>query len=186
MSSRRKFLKNFSSTALLVGSGSIAKLLAEEHYETRIIPWERKFSSNDKIRIAVIGTGIQGHSDLQSALKVPGVELAAACDLYTGRLERMKELYGKDLFTTKDYREILEKKDIDAVIVATSDHWHSRICIDALNKGKHVYCEKPMVHKLNQGQEVINAWKKSGKMMQVGSQGVSGASFAKARAFPGR
>ena len=181
MSSRRKFLQNLSSTALLVGSGSVSKLLAEENYEKRVIPWEKKISSNDKIRLAVIGTGIQGHSDLQAALKIPGVELAAACDLYTGRLERMKELYGKDLFTTKDYREILEKKDIDAVIVATSDHWHSRICIDALNKGKHVYCEKPMVHKLNQGQEVINAWKKSGKIMQVGSQGVSGASFAKAR-----
>jgi predicted dehydrogenase len=181
MSSRRKFLQNLSGSALLVGSGSISKLLAEEHYENRIIPWERKFSSNDKVRLGVIGTGIQGHGDLQSALKVPGVELAGACDLYSGRLERMKELYGKDLFTTRDYRELLEKKDIDAVIVATSDNWHSRICIDALNKGKHVYCEKPMVHKLNQGQDVINAWKKSGKVMQVGSQGVSGASFAKAK-----
>jgi predicted dehydrogenase len=181
MSSRRKFLQNLSSSALLVGSGSISKLLAEEHYETRIIPWERKFSSNDKVRLGVIGTGIQGHGDLQSALKVPGVELAGACDLYRGRLERMKELYGKDLYTTNDYRELLEKKDIDALIVATSDNWHSRICIDALNKGKHVYCEKPMVHKLNQGHEVINAWKRSGKIMQVGSQGVSGASFAKAK-----
>ena len=182
MSTRRKFLQNLSSSAaLVVGSGSLSKLMAEEQYVNKIIPWERKFSANDKVRLAVIGTGIQGHGDLQSALKIPGVELAGACDLYTGRLERMKELYGKDLFTTKDYREILEKKDIDAVIVATSDNWHSRICIDALNKGKHVYCEKPMVHKLNQGHDVINAWKKSGKIMQVGSQGVSGASFAKAK-----
>ena len=118
MSSRRKFLQNLSSTALLVGSGSLAKLIAEENYEQRIIPWEKKISSNDKIRIAVIGTGIMGHNDLETALKVPGIELAAACDLYTGRLERMKEKYGaKDLFTTRDYREILEKKDIDAVIL---------------------------------------------------------------------
>ena len=181
MSSRRKFLQNLSSTALLVGSGSVSKLLAEENYEKRIIPWERKISSNDKIRLAVIGTGIMGHNDLDTALKVPGVELVAACDLYTGRLERMKEQYNKDLFTTRDYREILEKKDIDAVIIATSDNWHSRISIDALNKGKNVYCEKPMVHKLSQGQEVINAWKKSGKIMQVGSQGISGVGFTKAR-----
>ena len=181
MSSRRKFLQHLSSTAVLAGTGSLAKLMAEENYETRIIPWQKKISSNDKIRLAVIGTGIQGHGDLQTALKVPGVELAGACDLYTGRLERMKELYGKDLFITKDYREILEKKDIDALIIATSDNWHSRISIDALNKGKHVYCEKPMVHKLSQGQEVINAWKKSGKIMQIGSQGISGASFAKAK-----
>lgn len=181
MSSRRKFLQNLSGAALLLGSGNISKLMAEENYETRIIPWERKFSANDKVRIAVIGTGIMGHNDLETALKIPGVELAAACDLYTGRLERMKELHGKDLFTTRDYREILEKKDIDAVIIATSDNWHSRITIDALNKGKHVYCEKPMVHKLSQGLDVINAWKKSGKTIQVGSQGISGASFAKAR-----
>lgn len=181
MSSRRKFLQNISGTALLLGAGNFSKLMAEEDYETRILPWERNISANDKIRIAVIGTGIMGHNDLQSALKVPGVELAAACDLYTGRLERMKELYGKDLFTTRDYREILEKKDIDAVIIATSDNWHSRISIDALNKGKHVYCEKPMVHKLSQGWDVINAWKKSGKTMQVGSQGISGVDYAKAR-----
>ncbi len=181
MSSRRKFLQKLSGTAILLGAGNLSKLMAEENYETRIIQWERKISANDKIRIAVIGTGIMGHNDMETALKIPGVELAAACDLYTGRLERMKEMYGKDLFTTKDYREILEKKDIDAVIIATSDNWHSRITIDALNKGKHVYCEKPMVHKLSQGWEVINAWKKSGKTMQVGSQGISGVSFTKAR-----
>ena len=81
MSSRRNFLQNLSSTALLVGSGSVSKLLAEENYEKRIIPWERKISSNDKIRLAVIGTGIMGHNDLDTALKVPGVELVAACDL---------------------------------------------------------------------------------------------------------
>lgn len=181
MSSRRKFLQHLSSTAFVLGSGSVSKLLAEENYETRIIPWQKKITSNDKIRIAVIGTGIMGHNDLETALKVPGVELVAACDLYTGRLQRMKEKYEADLFTTRDYREILEKKDIDAVIVATSDNWHSRICIDALNKGKHVYCEKPMVHRLNQGHEVINAWKRSGRIMQVGSQGISGASATKAK-----
>jgi predicted dehydrogenase len=181
MSSRRKFLENLGSTALLLGSGSLARLMAQEKYETRIIPWQKKISANDKIRIAVIGTGIMGHNDLNTALKIPGIELAAACDLYTGRLERMKEIYGQHLFTTRDYRELLEKKDIDAVLIATSDNWHARITIDALSKGKHVYCEKPMVHRLSQGHEVINAWKKSGKMMQVGSQGISGASFTKAR-----
>jgi hypothetical protein len=97
MSSRRKFLQNLSSTVLLVSSGSISKLLAEENYEQRIIPWQKKFTANDKVRIAVIGTGIMGHNDLETALKVPGVELAAACDLYTGRLERIKELFGKDI-----------------------------------------------------------------------------------------
>ncbi|MDX2048125.1 MAG: Gfo/Idh/MocA family oxidoreductase, partial [Chitinophagaceae bacterium] len=138
-SSRRKFLQHLSGTALLFGTTGLDRLMAEEQYETRMLSFNRNFSANDKVRIAVIGTGIMGHSDLNTALKIPGVELAAACDLYTGRLERMKELHGKDLFTTRDYREILERKDIDAVIVATSDNWHARICIDAMKKGKHVY-----------------------------------------------
>jgi predicted dehydrogenase len=93
----------------------------------------------------------------------------------------MKELYGNDLFTTKDYREILERKDVDAVIIATADYWHSRITIDALQKGKHVYCEKPMVHKFEQGWGVIQAHRASGKVMQVGSQGISGIDYAKAK-----
>ena len=180
-SSRRKFLQHLGGTAMFLGSGTMSKLMAEERYETKILPFERTFSSNDKVRIAVIGTGIQGHSDLEAALKVPGVEIGAACDLYSGRLERMKELYGKDLFTTKDYREILNRKDIDAIILATNDYWHAKIATDALSSGKHVYCEKPMVHKLNEGLGVIDAWKKSKKTMQVGSQGISGIDYAKAK-----
>lgn len=180
-SSRRKFIQQLSTTALFFGAGSVERLQAEERIERRILEYEKKYSSNDKVRVAVIGTGIMGHNDLESALKVPGVELAGACDLYLGRLERMKELYGKDLFTTRDYRELLLRKDIDAVIIGTSDHHHSRISIDALKSGKHVYCEKPMVHKLSQGLPVIDAWKQTKKTMQVGSQGISGLKFAKAR-----
>jgi predicted dehydrogenase len=75
----------------------------------------------------------------------------------------------------------LLKKDIDAVIIATSDHWHSRISIDALQSGKAVYCEKPMVHKFSQGLDVIDAWKKSKKTMQVGSQRVSSIATIKAQ-----
>ncbi|MCW3117701.1 MAG: oxidoreductase domain protein [Chitinophagaceae bacterium] len=180
-SSRRKFLQRLGGSAMFLGSGVFSNLMAEEVYETRMLSYQRKFSSNDKIRVALIGTGIQGHGDLEAALKVPGIELAAACDLYTGRLTRMKELYGKDLFTTKDYREILERKDVDAIIIATNDYWHSTIAIDALKKGKNVYCEKPMVHKLHQGLPVIQAYKESKKVMQVGSQGISGLDYAKAR-----
>lgn len=181
MSSRRKFLKNIGSTALFAGSGKLSKIMEEADYKKVQILSKKKISSYDTIRIGIVGTGIQGHSDLESALKVPGIQLAGACDLYSGRLTRMKEVYGNDLFTTKDYRELVNKKVIDVVIVATSDNWHSRICIDALNSKKHVYCEKPMVHKISQGHEVIDAWKKSGKVMQVGSQGISGAGYTKAR-----
>ncbi|MBY0481523.1 MAG: Gfo/Idh/MocA family oxidoreductase [Chitinophagaceae bacterium] len=137
-------------------------------------------SPNGKIRFATIGMGIQGHYDTRAALANDGVEFVAAADLYTGRLERVKELYGNNIFTTRDYREILQRKDIDAVIVATPDHWHDTITIKSLEAGKHVYCEKPMVHDIEKGKPVIEAWKKSGKTMQVGSQRISGSVFKEA------
>src|SRR5690606_33075339 len=120
-------------------------------------------------------------NNLKSSLKVPGVKLVGVCDLYTGRLERAREVFGKNIFTTRNYREILDRKDVDAVIIATSDHWHDRISIDAMNKGKHVYCEKPMVHKLEEGEAVIATQKKTGKVFQVGSQFVSSIITDKAR-----
>src|SRR5690606_27092129 len=89
------------------------------------------FSANDQIQIGLIGAGIQGTFDTLTALRVEGVKLVAACDLYTGRLDRAKELWGNDLFVTRDYRELLNRKDIDAVIIATPDHWHKRILIDS-------------------------------------------------------
>ena len=89
----------------------------------------------------------------------------AVCDLYGGRMERAKEVFGNHLFTTKNYKDILARKDIDAVIVSTSDHWHDHITIAALESGKSVYCEKPMVHKIEEGKAVIAAEKKSGKVL---------------------
>src|SRR5688572_33003340 len=97
-STRRKFLQQLTATSAMLAAGPFASLANEEKLEERIIRYERPFSPNDTIRIGIIGTGIMGHIDLRTALQVPGVELAGACDLYTGRLERMKELYGSSLF----------------------------------------------------------------------------------------
>ena len=179
--SRRKFLKEIGTTALLTSAGAWNAFGNEEKAEERILLSEKKFSSNEKIRLAVIGIGIQGSGDLRTALKVPGVEFVAACDLYEGRLKRVKEKYGNDIFTTRDHREILNRKDIDAVIIATSDNWHSRIAIDALKSGKAVYCEKPMVHKLSQGLGVVQAQQQTKGVLQVGSQRVSSVGYAKAQ-----
>ncbi|WP_431217766.1 Gfo/Idh/MocA family protein [Puia sp. P3] len=96
-------------------------------------------------------------------------------------MQRAKEVYGNDLFTTRDYHEILSRKDIDAVIVATSDSWHARIVTAALEAGKAVYCEKPMVHKTSEGLPLIEAREKSRKPLQIGSQRVSSIAYAKAR-----
>jgi len=138
-------------------------------------------SANSKIRLATIGVGGMGSGDTRFALQLPGVELVAVADIYDGRLERAKEVWGKQIFTTRDYREVLARRDIDAVIVATPDHWHSRITIDALNAGKDVYCEKPMVHDISEGPLVIEAMKKSGRILQIGSQYVSSMIFQKAQ-----
>jgi predicted dehydrogenase len=158
MSTRRNFLAATASTAALA--------------QTR---------PNDKIRIALIGAGGMGSGDVRSALQTGLTEMVAAADVYEGRLTRAKEEWGAHLFTTRDYREVLAKKDIDAVIVATPDHWHAQIAIDAMNAGKDVYVEKPMVQKIDDGHAVIAAAQKTNRILQVGSQRVSSIIYDKAR-----
>jgi predicted dehydrogenase len=173
-SSRRNFIRKIAGTALAT---SVAPSLMASSREIQFLesPFyaKKNYGPNDQVNIAIIGMGIMGFSNALWTLQVPGVKLVAVCDLYSGRLDRAKEVYGKDLFITKNYKEILDRKDVDAVIIATSDHWHDRISIEAMNKGKHVYCEKPMVHKLEEGAAVIDTQKKTGKVFQVGSQRVS-------------
>ena len=180
-SSRRKFIKHITASSIALGAGSLSAFALKEKTEERMISYHKKITANDTISIAAIGMGIMGNHDVDSAIKVPGVKLVAACDLYRGRLDRARELHGSDLFVTNDYREILKRKDIDAVLIATDDHWHARITKEALASGKHVYCEKPMVHYIEEGLGVIDAQNKSNKIMQVGSQRVSSVVFAKAR-----
>lgn len=178
--SRRRFLKHLGSSSLLLAAGPLSGLAAEK-VEAQTLAYSKKITANDTIRIGAIGLGIMGFNNVATALRVPGVELAAACDLYEGRLQRAKELYGQQLFTTRDYRELLNRKDIDAVIVSTSDHWHARIAHEALEKGKAVYCEKPMVHKISEGLPLVAAQQKHKKVFQVGSQRVSSIVYEKAK-----
>jgi predicted dehydrogenase len=177
---RRGFLKKLGLTT---GAAAIAPaFLAEakpknQEYLTR----SEEFSANQPIRLALIGAGIMGTEDTNTALRHSNVSLVAVCDLYDGRLASAKQKWGDHLFTTKDHKEILKRADVDAVIIGTPDSWHKQISIDALNAGKHVYCEKPMVHSVKEGAEVIEAWKKSGKVMVVGSQGLSSLGNEKAK-----
>ncbi len=179
-SSRRQFIRQLGGTSFLLAAGTIP-ILGSDKSKTISSDFNVGFSPNDNIRIATIGMGIMGNIDTDSALKIPGVELAAVCDLYNGRLVRAKEKYGNNIFTTRDYREILTRKDIDAVIIATADLWHARIAIEAMNSGKAVYCEKPVVQKISDGLPVIAAQKLTGKPMQVGSQRVSSIVYQKAK-----
>lgn len=174
-------MQKIGATTLVSAATPLASLAAIEKAEERMLFYERKISSADKIRLGVIGYGVQGHIDLNTALRVPGVELAGICDLYTGRIQNALETHGKDLYVTRNYKDLLDRSDIDAVIIATTDIWHYQMILDALAKGKHVYVEKPMVYKIEQGKRVIEAQKKSGKVLQVGSQRVSSIGYAKAK-----
>jgi predicted dehydrogenase len=172
-SSRRDFLKLAAGSTL--ASGLAPSALAA--------PEPGPVAPSDAIRIATIGMGGMGFGDTRTALELPGVVFVAAADCYDGRLLRVKETFGKDVATTRDYREILARSDVDAVIVATPDHWHARIAIDAMRAKKAVYLEKPMVHGLEEGPKLIEVERETGQVLVVGSQRVSSAVYEKAGAL---
>jgi predicted dehydrogenase len=172
---RRSFLQSALKTATIATAATrIHPLFAQA-----AAPAPR--SANDQIQFALIGAGGQGQGDTRNALATPGVKLLAVADCYDGRLAHTKELWGKDLFTTRDYREILNRTDIDAVIIATPDHWHKQAAIDAMRAGKDVYLEKPMIHIYPDGPEIIAAAHSTNRILQVGSQRVSSIVYAKAK-----
>ncbi|MEO6760686.1 MAG: Gfo/Idh/MocA family oxidoreductase, partial [Saprospiraceae bacterium] len=162
---RRHFLQSGATTTMLAAAA----------------PAQIPKGANDKINVACIGFGIMGQGDVSTVTTVPGAKLVAVSDVYEGRLTKAKEVYGKDIFTARDYREVLARPDIDAVIVATPDHWHQIIACDAMRAGKDVYCQKPMVQKVEEGAAVIKAEKETKRILQVGSQRASSILYAKAR-----
>ena len=170
--SRRRFLQTSSAAAALSGT---LHTLAWAQGATR------KLGPNDTIQIALIGAGGRGQSITTTALQVPNVKLLAVADCYDGRLAHAKELWGADVATTRDYKEILARPDIDAVIIGTPDHWHMQAACDAMNAGKDVYCEKPMIHTYDDGPKMIETAKKTNRILQVGSQRVSSIIYAKAK-----
>src|SRR6185312_8849332 len=173
---RRTFLK----VAGIAAAGSSLHMLAEAPQGAA-----QTVSANDHIQLALIGAGIQGQGDTKTAIQVPGVKLVAVADCYDGRLAHAKELWGSDVFTTRDYREILARKDVDAVLIATPDHWHKQAAVDAMKAGKDVYCEKPMIHLYSDGPEMIESARTTNRILQIGSQRVSSVIYAKAKELLG-
>ncbi len=136
---------------------------------------------SDRIGAALIGAGIRGIGLLQSMQDIPGLEVRAVADLYDGHLQRAKELTQNRAETMRDYRSLLPRRDIDAVVIATPDHWHKPQVIEALEASKDVYCEKPLTWKPEEGAEIAAAVKRTGRLLQVGSQWRSIALNEKAR-----
>ena len=124
---------------------------------------------------------MEGNNLLTTAIQLAGVECAAACDLYDGRHELARELVGKPVPTTRRYKELLDNKEIDAIIVAVPDHWHKQVVIDAVAAGKDVYCEKPFSHTPADGLAMVEAAKKSDRIVMVGAQRTSSVLCAKAK-----
>jgi predicted dehydrogenase len=179
--------RNFLKAAGAVSAASLAASRVRAEARKHVIPLTTEqepaqpVAANDHIQIALIGAGGQGQYDTRTAVEVPGVKLVAVADCYNGRLERSKEIWGADTFTTRDYNEILARKDIDAVIIGTPDHWHKQASVDAMKAGKDVYCEKPMIHLYSDGPEVIETARQTNRIIQIGSQRVSSILYAKAK-----
>jgi predicted dehydrogenase len=179
MWNRRNFLRAAGATSAAALMPGVHLLAASESEleQAQAAP----VAANDHIQIALIGAGGQGMGDTKAALEVQGVKLVAVADCYDGRLARSKELWGDDVFTTRDYNEILARKDIDAVIIGTPDHWHKQASVDAMKAGKDVYCEKPMIHLYSDGPEMIETARSTKRILQIGSQRVSSIVYAKAK-----
>ncbi|MBI5085514.1 MAG: Gfo/Idh/MocA family oxidoreductase [Acidobacteria bacterium] len=142
-------------------------------------------SPNDRIRVAFIGCGARAHELMAAVMTHPQFEIAAVCDAYQGRvaraLDRIKDTRGSSARVLRDYREAVADASIDAIVVATPDHWHKVMVLDGLKAKKDVYCEKPLTYRSAEGLEIVAAAKQTGRIVQVGSQGMSSISQNRAK-----
>ncbi len=173
--SRRRFL---GMSAAAAGTSLAAKTILLDPEPLLASP----MATSDRLRFGMIGIGMQGNWLLSSAIELPGVECVKACDLYDGRHTLAREITGKpNLPATRRYQELLADKDIDCIIAAVPDHWHKQIVVDALSAGKDIYCEKPMSHVATEGVEMAETQKRTGHIVQIGSQRVSSLICKKAK-----
>jgi len=185
--SRREFLRNAAVAGAAVAAATPASAAPAVAKSTvfSLAPG-RVIGANDRINIAHVGVGVQGYGAHVRLLKQKASEnntqQVAVCDLYGRRLRQAGTEIGlSESSWYKDYRKMLENKDIDAVVIATSDNWHAPISIDSMEAGKHVYCEKPMCKGVEEAYAIHDVVKKTKKIFQVGSQGTSDPMYYKIR-----
>ncbi len=174
---RRDFMKTVGAAGL-TASSALASRAGGKMTGGRVL------GANDRINIAVIGCGGRGRSDAQSFAdfgeKNNGAcQIVAVCDVYEKRKRAVSERHKCDGFL--DYREVLARKDVDAVVIATPDHWHSKMALDAMDHGKDVYLEKPMCHTNDEAKLLVNTVKETKRVLQVGSQTTSADQWWKAK-----
>ena len=174
--SRRNFLRASAGAAgvsLIPGS----KLLSAEPLSEAA----QSGAASDRVRFGMVGVGMEGSNVLATAVALPGTECVAAADLYDGRHTLAREIVGRPIKTTRRYKELLDDKSIDAILIAVPDHWHKQVVVDALAAGKDVYCEKPMSHTPQDGIEMVAAYKKTDRIVQIGAQRTSSVLCAKVK-----
>jgi len=162
---RRAFLK---TSAAATGMAALAA------------PAVNALGANDTINVGCIGTGGRCRHLMKSLVNIPGVRIAAVCDIYDVHLDLGRKLADPRALATRSYKELLDRKDIDAVLIGTPDHWHVPMTVDACAAGKDVYVEKPLTHNLSEGKAVIEAQNQHRRVVQVGTQQRSMPQFQKA------
>ncbi len=165
---RREFLR---ATSRLASSSAVAFTAAS---------YSRVLGANDKVNLGVIGVGDRGRHDMGIFLNNPGVRVPAVCDIYGDHIRQAKAKV-PDAKTFTDHRELLALPGTDAVLIATPDHWHSRIAIDALNAGKDVYVEKPLTRSIDEGMPIVKAARENNRVCQVGMQQRSAKHYLQAK-----
>jgi predicted dehydrogenase len=171
---RREFIKRSAATS--AGAGVTLGMSRRAK-----AAFEKTDSPNGRITIGFIGVGARAHQVMEDVMKMPGFEVVALCDAYKGRREHALELTKGRAKAYKDAGELLAAPGIDAVYIGTPDHWHKTHAIAALEAGKDVYIEKPLTYKIDEGAEIIAAVKKTGRILQVGSQPIAAPTQAKAK-----
>ncbi len=169
--SRRKFVKGLAGGVAGIAAFGSTQGMSALSYSSII-------GANEKLNIGVIGCGGMAFSHMEALLAMKqsdSVRITAVCDIYTKRLEQAKKLTGAQAF--KNYKELLQNKDIDYVLIATPEHWHYQMTLDAISAGKHIYVEKPMTHTIEQAKDIVEKVEASKLKLQVGVQGMSDDSY---------
>jgi predicted dehydrogenase len=168
--------RNRNRREFLAWSAAVGAGLATAHSSGKVL------GANNRIRLGVIGPGSRGQSVMQQFLKNKEVEVAALCDIYDVNLKKAQELAGGKAREFSEYRKLLELPDIDAVLIATPDHWHAAMAIEACQAGKDVYIEKPLTFEISEGHQIVRASRLNDRVMQVGMQQRSGDHYLEAKA----
>jgi len=180
--SRRTFIKKAATAAAVASTANLFK--TPVYGQSQAPAPGRVLGANDRINVAYIGTGKQGMMHITIEKKYAqdnNIAQVAVCDVYQRHLDMARNAIGvSESSAYKDHRKLLERKDIDAIVAAPTDPWHAQVSIDALEAGKHVFCEKPMTRYLAEAFEVCDAVKKTGKTYVIGSQGCMDAKWHKA------